>query len=435
MNFMGSDKKIAIFGLGFIGLPLALSFALKGCKVTGVDVDEQLVDDLNQGITYHLEAKDGVPIQQILKEQLALGRFQATTDPAPALASCSEIIVTVGVPVANGIPDLSCIKSAANTIAKHLRPGQLVLIRTTVTPGTIRRLVLPILESSGLTAEKDFHLAYASERIAEGRAFEEFENMPTLVAGIGPESRARAKKILSIVTVAEIHEASSIEVVETAKVFENISRDVDIAMVNEFAAFTKAIGIDIFEVIQLANTHKRVNLLKPGPGVGGYCLPNALYYLLPRALEENLNLRLLPAARQINDETPLRVAGLVLQKLPVPPAQAKVAVFGIAMKDYSNDDRCSPALDVIKVLETAGVEIAAYDPAVPREYPFKVNSLEKALRDAHGIVILARQRNIDYGKLADFKALMSKERPFIVDTRNIYNHKQAEQAGFLLETL
>lgn len=435
MNLMEPETKVAIFGLGFIGLPLALSFAMKGCRVTGVDVDNRLVDDLNKGITYHLEAKDGTPIQQILKEQLATGRFRATTDPAPALASSSEVIVTVGVPVVNGIPDLSCIKSAVHTIARYLRPGQLVLIRSTLTPGTTRRLLQPILESSGLQAEKDFYLAYASERIAEGRAFEEFENMPTLVAGAGEKSRRRAREVLSIVTRAEIHEASSIEVVETAKVFENISRDVDIAMVNEFAAFTKAIGIDIFEVIRLANTHKRVNLLLPGPGVGGYCLPNALYYLLPRALEANLNLNLLPVARRINDETPQRIAGLVLKSLPVSPSRAKVAVFGIAMKDYSNDDRCSPALEVIRVLETAGVEIAAFDPAVPREYPFKVNSLEDALRGAHGIAVLARQKNINYGKLADFRALMNEERPFIVDTRNIYDRRQAEDAGFWLETL
>ncbi|AFV11045.1 UDP-N-acetyl-D-mannosamine dehydrogenase WecC [Thermacetogenium phaeum DSM 12270] len=434
MNLMESERQVAIFGLGFIGLPLALSFALKGCRVIGVDVDEQLVQDLNKGVTYHLEAKDGIPIQQILKEQLAAGRFRATTDPEQATKSSTDVIVTVGVPVTDGIPDYSYIRAAVQTIASYLRPGQLVLIRSTVTPGTTRRLLQPILESSGLQAERDFYLAYASERIAEGRAFEEFENMPTLVAGAGEKSLKRAREVLSIVTRAEIHEASSYEVVETAKVFENISRDVDIAMVNEFAVFTKAIGIDIFEVIRLANTHKRVNLLQPGPGVGGYCLPNALYYLLPRALEANLNLRLLPVARRINDETPRRIAGLILKNLPVPPSRAKVAVLGIAMKDYSNDDRLSPALKVIQFLESAGVTVAAYDPAVPHQYPFKVNSLEDALRGANGIAVLARQKNIDYEKLTEFRKLM-KEDPFIVDTRNVYNRRQAKAAGFRLETL
>jgi nucleotide sugar dehydrogenase len=429
------EKRVAVFGLGFIGLPLSLSFALKGCQVTGVDVSEQLVNDLNQGITYHLEKKDDIPIQQILKEQLGNGRFQTTTDPVPALDSCSDIIVTVGVPVINGIPDLSYIKSAVTTIAAHLRKGQLVLIRSTVTPGTTRRLLQPILESSGLRAEKDFYLAYAPERIAEGRAFEEFENMPTLVAGVGQKSRQRAKELLGIVTRAELVEASSIEAAETSKAFENVSRDVDIAMVNEFAAYTKEIGIDIFEVIKLANTHKRVKLLAPGPGVGGYCLPNALYYLLPRALETGLNLRLLPVARQVNDETPLRIAGLVMKNLPVSPAKAKIAVLGIAMKDFSNDDRTSPALKVINILQQSGVKIGAFDPAVPRDYPFKVDSLDEALRGAHGIVVLAKQRNIDYQNIEYFRELMSEERPFIVDTRSVYDCQTFEKSSFHLETL
>ncbi len=430
-----TERRIAIIGLGFVGLPLALSFAMKGCQVCGIDVDTELVENLNKGITHHLEAYQGKSIQEILKEQLKAGRFRASTDPKEALESCRDIIVTVGVPVVGGIPDLTPLRNAVTAIARELQPGQLVLLRSTVTPGTTRKVVQPILESSGLQAEKDFFLAYAAERIAEGRAFEEFENMPTVVCGVGKASLERAKEVLRIVTKAELIEASSIEVGETAKILENLSRDVDIALVNEFAKFTKALGIDIFEVIKVANTHKRVNLLQPGPGVGGYCIPNAFYYLLPRALELGLNLRLFPVARQINDEVPLGVAGLILKNLPVPPAKAKVAVLGIAMKDYSNDDRLSPALEVIKVLQRAGVQVAAFDPAVPKVYPFSVSTLEEALHGAHGIAVLARQHGIDYQNLSYFWKLMSKEGPFIVDTRNIYKHLEVEKAGFRLETL
>jgi len=430
-----AGRRIAIFGLGFVGLPLALSFAMKGCQVFGVDVDAQLVKSLNKGITHHLEAHQGKSIQEILKEQLRAGRFRASTEAKEALASCKDIIVTVGVPVVEGIPDLTPLRNAVTSIARELRPGQLVLIRSTVIPGTTRKVVQPILESSGLQVEKDFFLAYAAERIAEGRAFEEFENMPTVVCGVGRTSLERAKEVLSIVTKAELIEASSIEVGETAKVLENLSRDVNIALVNEFARFTKALGIDIFEVIKVANTHKRVNLLQPGPGVGGYCVPNAFYYLLPRALELDLNLRLFPVARQINDEVPLHVAGLILKNLPVPPVKAKVAVLGIAMKDYSNDDRLSPALEIIKVLQKAGVKVAAFDPAVPKIYPFSASSLEEALNGAHGIAVLARQHGIDYQNLSYFWKLMSKEGPFIVDTRNIYKRPEVEKVGFRLETL
>lgn len=169
--------------------------------------------------------------------------------------------------------------------------------------------------------------------------------------------------------------------------------------------------------------------------MGGYCLPNALYYLLPRALEFGLNLRLLPVARQVNDETPLRIAGLVLKNLPVPPAEAKIAVLGIAMKDFSNDDRTSPAFKVINILQQTGIKIAAFDPAVPREYSFKVDSLEEALRGAHGIVVLAKQRKIDYQNLELFKELMSKGRPFVLDTRSVYDRQEVVDAQIYLQTL
>ena len=177
------NKIVTVFGLGFIGLPLSLSFALRGCQVTGVDVNEKLVNDLNQGITFHLEKKDGYTIQQILKEQIAHGRFKATMDAASALASSSEIIVAVGVPVINGIPDLSYIKSAVKTISAHLRNGQLVIIRSTVTPGTTRHVLQPILESTGLQAEKDFYLAYAPERIAEGEHLRSLNSLQLLQVG------------------------------------------------------------------------------------------------------------------------------------------------------------------------------------------------------------------------------------------------------------
>jgi UDP-N-acetyl-D-mannosaminuronate dehydrogenase len=143
----------------------------------------------------------------------------------------------------------------------------------------------------------------------------------------------------------------------------------------------------------------------------------------------------LPVARQVNDDTPLRIAGLVLKNLSVPPAEAKVAVLGIAMKDFSNDDRTSPAIKVINILQQSGVKIGAFDPAVPRDYPFKVDSLDEALRGAHGIVVLAKQRNIDYQNIEYFRELMSEERPFIVDTRNVYDCRKVEDAGFCLETL
>lgn len=428
-------KNVAVFGLGFVGLPLALSFAMRGCKVVGVDVDPVLVEELNEGITHHLEEYRGKGIQDILREEIAEGRFRATLDCQKAMAVCDHIVVTVGIPVSEGKHDLTPLVTVCRSIAQGLKKGDLVLIRSTVIPGTTRDVLLPILEESRLAAGRDFFLAYCSERIAEGRAFYEFESMPAALAGIDEASAAKAEELIAIVTKAPIIKASKIEVVETAKVIENISRDVDIAMVNEFARFTRAMGLNIFEVVQVANTHQRVNLLTPGPGVGGYCLPNALYYLLPKARELGLELPLLTTARRVNDEVPRQVAALALRNLMVPPREATLAVLGLAMKDYSNDDRISPATEVIRYLLEAGCRVKAYDPAVPSPYPFKVGSLEEALQGAHGVLVLAKQHGIDYRNLSLFKEKMAGCRPFIVDTKNIYKPEEVAELGFHLETL
>ncbi|MGE5405157.1 MAG: nucleotide sugar dehydrogenase [Candidatus Saccharibacteria bacterium] len=428
-------KKVAVFGLGFVGLPLALSFAMRGCQVYGVDIDPNLINELNNGVTHHLEAYGSKSIQQILREELDSGRFQATGDGAQAIKECANIIVTVGIPVTDSAADMKPLEMVCKTIAMGLKANDVLLIRSTVIPGTTRRHVVPWLETSGLRAGEDFYLAYSSERIAEGKAFYEFENMPAVLAGINAQSTDKAVELMSIVTKAEIHKASQMEVVECAKVMENVSRDVNIAMSNEFARYTASIGVDIFEVIRAANTHQRVNLLTPGPGVGGYCLPNALYYLLPRTQETGLDLPLLKTARAINDSVPAYVAGMALRNLPVPPNQAKLAVLGIAMKDYSNDDRISPAIDVIGHLQMAGCTVAAYDPAVPTPRDFKVESLDDALDGAHGVLVLACQDGIDYHNLELFKQKLAGAAPFIVDVKNIYSHDEMERIGLRLITL
>ncbi len=436
MSEQGKNTKVAIFGLGFVGLPLALSYAIRGCEVIGVDVDAHLVDQLNKGITHHLEKYHDTPIQEVLKEQLAAKRFYATLDAGHALKECKNFILTIGIPVTDNGHDFSHVESCSRAVAAGLKPGDLVIVRSTLIPGMTRNFVKPILEESGLKAGKDFHLAYSSERIAEGKAFDEFENMPTLISGYDEASLKKAMELMGVVTKAELVGASCFEVVESAKVMENISRDVNIAMVNEFARFTKALGIDIFEVIKVANTHKRVKLLIPGPGVGGYCIPNALHYLAPKADELGVPLKLLRTARKINEDTPAFVVSLVSKNLPVPANKAKIAVLGIAMKDYSSDDRQSPALDVVDLMLKSGMQVAAFDPAVPTKHAFTVDSLEEALKGAHGVVVLAKQNGIAYNNYKLINELTDKTgKPFIVDTKNLYNRDEVEAAGITLESL
>lgn len=428
------NKKVCVLGQGFVGLPLALSFALRGCKTIGVDIDHAFVSKINKGITNHTEKFHGVKIQEILKIQLENRKYLATINVEEAVKKCNNIIVTVGIPIKDGKHIMDYLENACRNIGKNLKRDDLVVIKSTVIPGTTENFILPILEKeSGMKAGQDFYLSYSSERIAEGKAFDEFANMPTLIAGINEKSLRRAVDLLSIVCKAEIIEGSCIKAVETSKVFENVQRDVNIAMVQEFARFTEALDVDIFEVIKMANTHKRVKLLTPGPGVGGYCIPNAYYYIKPKAEELEVNMDLLKLARSKNKNLPDFVVDKIekLIKLIGKDIKAsKIAVLGLAMKDYSNDDRISPPIDICKKLIQKGAEVKAFDTAVVTNYNFKVNSQEEALKDADVVVVLARQENIILDDLKYMAKLMNKN-PIFVDTKAVVNKMEAMKYGFI----
>lgn len=422
-------KNVAIFGQGYVGLPLSLSFALRGCNVYGVDVVEKLVNEINNGITYHTEKFEDKGIREILNDELKNKRYRATLDFNEAMDVCNNIIVTVGIPIKNGEYELSDLLDCCRKIGKKLKKGDLIVIRSTVIPGTTEEIILPALEEeSHMKAGKDFFLAYSSERIAEGKAFEEFAYMPTVVAGINSESAKRAKELLSVVCKTEIITASCIKVVETSKVFENVQRDVNIAMVQEFARFCEAIGIDTFEVVNVANTHKRVKLLTPGPGVGGYCIPNAYYYIEPKAKEVGVSLDILKLCRHKNEMLPETIVDMLdgqAKSAGKELKNMKVGILGIAMKDYSNDDRISPPIEIAKVLKNRCLKVEAYDPVVPSKYDFKVNSLKQAVSDKDAVMILAKQKEFDDLSIDDLiKSL--KPGTIVLDTRNLFSKYVSE---------
>ncbi|NQF14489.1 nucleotide sugar dehydrogenase [Brevibacillus brevis] len=417
---MTQPVRVAVVGLGFVGLPLALTYAMKGANVIGIDVLPHVVDEINAAHSHHLESYQGKTLPEILKEQIEAKRFRATSSYEEAAAEVHNYIVTVGLPVHNGDPDLGPLKSCAQSLGRVLKKGDTIMIRSTVVPGTTEDVILPILEeTSGLVAGVDFYLTYCSERIAEGRAFEEFIHMPLVLGGINEQSAEKGKELLSFISETDIT-ITDIRVVETAKVIENIQRDVNIAMVQEFARFSEAFGIDTFELIKVANTHTRVNLLSPGPGVGGFCLPNALYYLQPKARELEVNLPILQLARNTNDAVPEVLIGMLeqaLKKNGKTLAESRVAVLGMAMKDFSNDDRVSPVHDLIKVLMAKGVDVRSYDPAVPTVYDHKVDSLDKAVNGADALILTAVQKEFaeaDWAQVAEKMA----DAPILFDTKN-----------------
>ncbi|HEY0829325.1 MAG TPA: nucleotide sugar dehydrogenase [Bacilli bacterium] len=413
------ELSVAVIGLGFIGLPLALSYAMHGANVVGIDVLPKLIEEINEGKSHHLEYYNGQSISEIMKEQLDAGRFRATADYTEAAAMVDTYVITVGVPVHNGEANFNFLQSCCEQLATVLKTGDLVILRSTVVPGTTEELVLPILESTGLKAGVDFYLAYSSERIAEGKAFEEFITMPLAVGGINVESAEKAQAVLSYVTQAEIL-ITDIKVVETAKVVENIQRDVNIAMVQQFARFAEKMNIDTFELIKVANSHKRVNLLIPGPGVGGYCVPNALYYLQPKARELGVSIELLETARQINDSVPQLLVDMLERELLKKGKSlngSKIALLGLAMKDFSDDDRISPPHQIAQILIQSGAIVQAYDPAVSNTYSYKVEFLGDAVNEADALVYLTVQEaflELDWNSVV----LSMVKDPVLLDIKN-----------------
>lgn len=411
-------KNIAVIGQGYVGLPLALSFALHGCQVVGVDSDLSVCEQLSKGFTTQTETYKGEPIQNVLRSLLAKGNYQITSDGAEAVRKSNVIVLTVGIPVSDGIPNYHHFEEACSTIGKNIQKDSLILIRSTVVPGTTETFCIPIIERlSGLKAGQDFFIAYVPERIAEGKAFEEFETMPTLIGAADPQSAAKAEEVIRINSQAQVIHSDSMTAVETSKVLENLQRDANIAIVQEFARFAEAAGMNTMEVIRLANTHKRVNLMTPGPGVGGYCIPNAFHYLNAKAQDLNIGLPLFELARTQNNSLPAyitRKTTELINQAGKSILNSKIAIAGLAMKDCSPDDRLSPAVQISQLLQKEGAIVAAYDANVPVRHAFQVSSMEEAVNNADALLILNK-----FFASYDIKSLLSKMNalPVILDTR------------------
>lgn len=417
-------REIAVIGQGFIGLPLALSFSMNQSKVYGVDVNKELIKDINNGVTHHKEKFNELTIQEILNNELQTKRFSAITSILDLPESVDTYIITVGIPVKGDELVTGPIESVASDLSKKLKKGDTVILRSTVIPGFTNEIFKPMLERSGLKAGEDFYLAYASERIAEGKAFKEFVEMPLVIGGVNHKSALKAEDVLTIVTKAQTHIASAIEIVEMSKVIENAQRDVNIALVQQYATMARKMGIDPRELIQMANTHTRVNLLTPGPGVGGYCLPNAFHYLVPKAKELGIldDLSISREARFYNDQIPKFIVNSVeelLNKLGKKLNESKVVVFGLAMKDFSNDDRISPPVYISEILSKKAGTVKAYDPAVPTYYSFKEEDPYEAVKDADVLLVLCEQeemKSLDYLKIRE----SMKKDAFVFDTKHFF---------------
>jgi UDP-N-acetyl-D-glucosamine dehydrogenase len=407
---------IAIIGAGYVGLPLAQVFADAGRSVVLVDVNQETVHKLARGES-HIE---DVPSER-LKAHVEAGRISATTD-YDAVRGADAILIALPTPLSKQRePDLSIIKGAVRELAKRLRKGHLVVLESTTYPGTTRECVLPVLEETGMKAGEDFHLAFSPERVDPGRDDWTTKNVPKVVGGITPECTRRAAELYAD-AVETVHEVSSPEAAEMTKLLENIFRSVNIALVNELAQLCERMSIDVWEVVDAAAT-KPFGFMsfKPGPGLGGHCIPIDPFYLTWKAREYGFYTEFVELAGKVNENMPYYCRSLISQALNHGKQRSlngsKVLVLGVAYKSDIGDTRESPAVKLIELLRKAGSDVSYHDPHVPELNGDRSVPLEPEEYDC--VVIVTAHTGVDYERLVEQAQL-------VVDLRNATGRNGSE---------
>ncbi|MFO1519826.1 MAG: nucleotide sugar dehydrogenase [bacterium] len=358
------SARVAVLGLGYVGLPLAFECARAGFKTVGIDLDHRKVDAINAGKNYNHDLDDRALSELVKREMLwASADFSLLQD-------ADVIVISIHIPVdAEGRPDFSPLDLALREIRGRLKRGQLVIFESTTPPGTTEEKVKPFLEESGLKAGLDFHLAYSPERIDPGNKEFQLKNATKLVSGITPECTEAAKCFFETI-IEKVVTASSPRVAEMSKLYENTFRAVNIAFANEAARMCDRLGIDVWEVIDTAAT-KPFGFMPfyPGPGVGGHCIPVIPHFLRWKLKSAGFDERLLALCDEINLDMPRFVTEKIERALALrerPLSQSRVLILGVAFKKDVDNYRHSPALTVMRLLREKGAEPAYHDPFVPK---------------------------------------------------------------------
>ncbi len=402
---------VAIVGAGYVGIPLAQVFAEAGRSVVLLDVDAERVAQINRGES----VIEDVP-SEVLARLVSERGLRATSD-YDVLRDAGAILIALPTPLSSQRePDLSIVLGAAREIATRLRPGHLVVLESTTYPGTTRDEVLPLLEAgSGLRVGTDFHLAFSPERVDPGRTDWTTKNVPKVVGGVDRAS-TEAAALLYGSAIDEVHQVSSPEAAELTKLLENIFRTVNIALVNELARLCQRLGIDVWEVVEAAAT-KPFGFMsfKPGPGLGGHCIPIDPFYLTWKAREVDFQTEFIELAGRINRSMPYYCRSLISQALNHGAgkalSQSRVLVLGVAYKPDIADVRESPALKILELLIGAGADVSYHDPHVAAVPEFGLRSVPLEPGSYDVVVIVTDHSGIDYSALVEEAAL-------VVDFRN-----------------
>ncbi len=412
--------QVGVIGLGYVGLPLVQLFARAGYSVVGFDIDEEKVKKLNKGESYIKH----IPSEKI-GELVNLGQFCATAN-FEKLREVDAIVICVPTPLTiNREPDMSYITATSRTIRDNLASGQLIILESTTYPGTLRTVVQPILEESGLKAGTNFFLAYSPEREDPGNPAHSAGSIPKVIGGLEPKSHELACALYSPI-VPQVVPVSSPEVAEACKILENTYRSVNIALVNELKMLFERMGINIWEVIDAAKTKPfGFQAFYPGPGLGGHCIPIDPFYLTWVARQYGCTTRFIELAGEINTAMPEYVIGrlsLALNSQGKSIRGSQIGLLGIAYKKNVDDLRESPGLTILKRLEELGAELTYHDPHVPTLKPtrkgvFHLRSqrlTKKYLQSQDAVLIVTDHDDINY-------EFVVRNAPLVVDTRNATN--------------
>ena len=420
-------NKVAVYGLGGVGLGICAVWIRAGYNVIGVDVDVDRIEEINRGVIKHPDPLVVKTISDAVKKNC----FYGTTDGVEASKLSKVKIVAVPLLMNEGEPDFSAIDDVVIKIARGLKRGDVVIVETSLPPGTTANRIRPVLESiSGLKVDNDFYLAHSPERVMVEHVVRDVEeSYPKIVGGVGPKSTEIVAELYLKIARKGVIKVSNATVAEFEKLVEGVYRDVNIALANELADLARVLGVDFEEVRLAANSQPYSHVHKPGPGVGGICIPVYPRLLTWVAKSFGLDLELTSLARRINERRPRDVVGLVekvLEKLgcDVPV----IAVLGVSFRGGSGEIKNSPSLEVAKILVEKGYKVKVFDPYVKSfllsGFGFEaVSSFEEALEGVDIVIIVTDHSEFKKIDLSDVKRLSGKNRIAVVDARDIIELK------------
>lgn len=417
--------QVVVIGLGYVGLPVAASFARAGFTVRGLDVDKDKASKINIGVSPIEGQEPG--LDELVAQVVAEGRLRASTDYTFCEVA-DVVLIAVETPIDSvHQPRYRALRAALRSLTRHLKPNTLVIVESTIAPGTMARLVRPILEAHGRRVSgQDFYLVHCPERVMPGRLLRNLTTMSRVIGGDTPEAAQLAHAFYRHIVEADLDLANCVTA-ELVKTAENAYRDVQIAFANELALICEQVGADVWQVRDLVNKSPGRNVLYPGAGVGGHCIPKDPW-LLAYGASDAIAAKLIPAAREINDAMPIHMAELTVDALAevgIEIEDARVAVLGYAYLENSDDTRNSPSIPLISRLEELGAEVVVHDPFVP----LYRHDLRECVHGCDAVVMMVKHDAYAGIDLAQLKAWSGGK--VLVDGRRVFEQAQIKAAGWV----